>query len=110
MVFLVIGEGIDGGMLVPPQQAGQALEQQILPSLEMLCQWEAEGKIKGGVFPGERGGAFVMEASSPEEVGNLLASLPFWPIMKWQVKAMQSFPSCVERDRAGLERMKAATP
>jgi hypothetical protein len=46
----------------------------------------------------------MVEASSHEEVGQLLASLPFWGIVKWHVTLLQSWASTVERDRAAFQR------
>jgi hypothetical protein len=62
--------------LLPPEQAAQMIEQAIVPSLEMWAKWEQEGVVKaGGVFAGERGGGFVLEAESAKEVGKLLNEL-----------------------------------
>ena len=47
------------------------------PSLEALSKM-VDDKKTGGVFAGQRMGAFIIDASSHEEVGKILASLPFW--------------------------------
>lgn len=108
MLYLVTGEFVEVGAMLPPEQLAGIIEQAALPSLEMLAQWEEEGKGKGGVFAGERTGVFVLEAASSEEVGQLLASLPFWGLLKWHVRPLQSFRSALERDRAVVEPIKAA--
>ena len=59
------------------------IDQTVGPSLEILTQWEEEGKIRGGIFPGERAGAWVFEADSSEELDGMLTPLPFWGQMKW---------------------------
>ncbi len=108
MLFLVKGEWVEVGALLPPEGLVGYVEQVVVPSVEMLAQWEQEGRIRtGGVFPGERPGAWVMEADSAEEVGQLLGSLPFWGQMKWDVRAMQSLSSTVERERSILEQARA---
>jgi Muconolactone delta-isomerase len=85
------------------------IEQAIVPSLEMWAKWEQEGVVKaGGVFAGERGGGFVLEAESAKEVGKLLTSLPFWIFIKWDVKPLQSASSAADRERGVLEQLKAA--
>jgi hypothetical protein len=98
---------VEVGALATPEQVVQFLEQAVIPSLEIFAQWEAEGKIAGGVFAGERETAFVLNAGSAEEVGQLLTSLPFWGMMKWQVRPLQSMRSTVERERKLLEQIKA---
>jgi Muconolactone delta-isomerase len=109
MQYLVTGRWTELGALLQPAQVVELLEQAVLPSLEMFVQWEAQGKLRGGVFAGERETAFVLEAGSSEEVGTLLSSLPFWGMMEWHVRPLQSMRSTVERERALLERLKAQT-
>ncbi len=108
MLFLVRTEYVEVGALMPPEAVASYVERAVIPSVEMLARWEQEGRIlAGGTFPGERAGAFVMEADSAEEVGQLLGSLPFWGQMKWDVRALQSISSTVERERGILERAQA---
>jgi hypothetical protein len=91
VLFLVMGENIDPGYLVPPEQQFQIIEQAVVPSFHMMGQWVSEGKAHGGLYPGERGGAFVLEAASFEEVDSMLNHLPFFGLVKWQVKALVPF-------------------
>lgn len=106
MSYFVSGTWIEVGALVNPQQVAQFLEQAVIPSLEQFARWEEQGKITGGVFAGERETAFVLNAASAEEVGQLLTSLPFWGMMKWQVRPLQSMRSAVERERKLLSQVK----
>ena len=58
MQFLVKAEYVEVGALMPPEAVVSFVEQVVIPSVEMLAQWEQEGRIRaGGVFPGERAGA-----------------------------------------------------
>jgi muconolactone delta-isomerase len=91
MLFLVMGENIDAGYLLPPEQAMQTIEQAVVPSFQMLAQLEQQGKVKGGTFPGERGGGFVVEVDSYEELDSMMNHLPFFGLVKWQVKPLMSF-------------------
>ena len=110
MRFLVTAEFVEPGALLTPEALGPLAQHVILPSLEMLAKWEQEGKIRGGVYAGQRAGAFVVDASSHEEVGTLLASLPFWGLVRWHVTPVQSWASAVERDRAAFQRAAANAP
>src|ERR1041384_2035936 len=85
MLFLVTGDNIDPGYLLPPEQNFQILEQAVIPSFQTMAQWVKEGKAKGGVFPGERGGAAIIEAASFEELDAMMNQLPFFGLVKWQV-------------------------
>jgi hypothetical protein len=107
MQFLVIGESIDPGPLLPVEQVVPMLEQRVVPSLEMLDKWEAEGRVRGGVFVGERKLGGVLETTSPEEASPLLSSLPFWGLTKWDVRALQSWRSAIEQAERVIEQLKA---
>ncbi len=109
MQFLVTAQWVELGALLSPEQIVGILDRTVLPSLEMLDQWEQEGKVHGGgVYPGERAGAWIFEADSSEELGQLLSTLPFWGQMKWQVRALESMNSTVERERGLRQRLSEA--
>lgn len=93
MLFLVMGENIDSGYLIPPDQAMQTIEQAVVPSFEILRQYAQQGKVKGGIIPGERAGAFVVEADSYEDLDRLMNQLPFFGLVKWTVKPLMPFES-----------------
>src|SRR5579884_3877428 len=91
MRFLVTGENLDPGYLLPPAQALGAIEQAVVPSFRQLAALEEQGKLRGGTFPGERAGAFIVEADSYEELDSLMNHLPFFGLIKWQVKPLLPF-------------------
>jgi len=97
MLFLITAENIDPGYLLPPEQSFQIIEQAVVPSFQTLAGWVSEGKAKGGVFPGERGGAMVVEASSLEDLDSMMNQLPFFGLVKWQVKALMPFQAVVQQ-------------
>lgn len=107
MLFHVEAEFIETGALQSQEQFVSMLKEAIVPSLDLLAEWEGQGKISGGVFPGERGGTFVVDATSAEELSSLLTSIPFWGIHRWNIKALQSWKSASEREHALLEQMRA---
>ncbi len=108
MKFLVIGENVDTGPLLPPDQTADVIERTAVPSLKMLAEMEQQGTITGGVFAGERAGCAVVEADSAEELGQLLTSLPFWGLLKWNVRPLQSYMSAAERDQSVVDSLRAA--
>ena len=95
--------------MLMPEQVAVLAEGAILPSLETLAKWEADGAVVGGVPAGYRGVAFLIEAATGEEIGEKLASLPFWRINRWKVTPLQSFESAVARQVGVLEQAKAAS-
>ncbi|HEX6511490.1 MAG TPA: muconolactone Delta-isomerase family protein [Chloroflexota bacterium] len=106
MQFLVMGENIDSGYLVPPDQLVGAIEHAVLPSFQMMADLEHQGKVKGGTFPGERAGAFVADAGSYEELDALLNKLPFYGLVKWQVKPLMPFSSMAKQLPDYLKAMR----
>lgn len=111
MLFLVTGENIDPGYLLPPDQTIQALQQAVVPSFQILAQWEQQGKLKGGLFAGERAGGFVLEADSFEDLDSMMNHLPFFGLVKWQVKPLipwqtmaQQFPQYLTDARQQIEQ------
>lgn len=91
-LYLVIGEYLDPGALLPPQGAAQIVEQTVLPSLEALAKLQKQKKIvAGGIYSGDRRGAFILDVADNDEANRVLMSLPFWGLVKWTLTPMQSF-------------------
>ena len=96
MQYLVEAENIDG--LIPMKDVPDYINHIVIPSYEQLIKLESENKIKGGLLAGQRAGAFVMEASSNDELGKILRSIPFWGMVKWKITPLQSLRSALEQD------------
>jgi len=80
MAYLV--KGSSGPVSLSPGEMAQLLENVVIPSLDQLAKLEKEGKVTGGLPVGERAVVFVVEASSNEELDQMLRSLPIWGGMK----------------------------
>jgi muconolactone delta-isomerase len=106
MRFLVTIDGSDMSIGRPPEQLAKVVEQMVVPSIEQLAQWEQEGRIHGGGYTAARGGVFIMDADSSEEVEDLLTSLPYWGLVKVDVKPLISTGSMLERARAMGQRIQ----
>jgi muconolactone delta-isomerase len=91
---------------MPPERLGQVLEQMVIPGIEQLGQWEQEGRIHGGGYPAGRGGVFMIDADSSEEVDQLVTSLPYWGIVKVEVKPLIPSSAVVERAWAIGQRLQ----
>jgi len=107
MRYFVKAEYIDPGALLQPQRFVQLYETTILPSLEAIAKMEADKEILfAGVFTGDRAGVFIVEAESNEEVSRLLIRLPFWGLVKWEVKPLDNFEIRAQQERQAVERLK----
>ena len=108
MLFFVKAEFIEENNAGKPMQDVMTfIERTIAPSLEALEKAIQTKKITGGLAAGERVGYFIMEASSPEEIGEYLRNMPFWIAMKWTVVPLQSPRSANEQDKAAMQKAKA---
>jgi muconolactone delta-isomerase len=108
MLYHVTGEWVEDPT-VSAEEFPALWEQMVRPSLEALSKMVDEKKT-GGVFAGQRVGAFIIDASSHEELGQIIASLPFWSRLKWNVTPLQSFRSAIERDSKAMENLKTGKP
>lgn len=107
--YLVTGEYVDPGPLLPPQQLVQLLEQMVLPSFEALAKLEEQKKILGGgLVAGARAGAFIVDVGSNSELNRLLQELPFWGIVKWTSTPLQSFRERATDEKNAIDRIKAS--
>src|SRR5215210_5481866 len=106
MRFVVTIDGSDMAVGRPPEQLAQVVERMVVPSIEQLAQWEQEGRIHGGGYTAARGGVFIMDADSSEEVDQLVTSLPHWGLVKVDVKPLISTSAMLERAQAMRQRLQ----
>jgi muconolactone delta-isomerase len=107
MQYLVAGEFIDPGPLLPPDQFAGMLREAILPSHDVLTNLKAEGKLlAGGYAVGERAAAFIFEVDSNEELDSLLRDLPYWGLVKMKASPLQDVEGRREGDRQLAEQLE----
>ena len=104
--FLVIGKSIDYGGPIDPANFLMFSEKMILPSIQMLKEWEDKQKVIGGLFAAQRAGVMIIEAWSAEELSSLMQSLPIWSQNTWEVIPLQTFQSGVEDVQRQIENAK----
>jgi hypothetical protein len=108
MWYYVRGEFVEENIAGKPALENfNWIETFVHPSLEMLEKWMQERKIVGGIVSGERVGVMMLEASSNEEVGKMMRSLPFWGALKWTISPVQSFRSAIEQDKEAFKQARA---
>ncbi|MGC2062923.1 MAG: muconolactone Delta-isomerase family protein [Thermodesulfovibrionales bacterium] len=105
MKYLVSGSGGPG--FASPEEAVRVLEEIILPSFDQLIGLEKKKKILAGGLPvGDRAFVFIAEASSNEELDQLLRKLPMWGALDWEVTPLQSFAGRADQERAIIKKLK----
>jgi hypothetical protein len=107
--YMVTGEYVDPGPLLPPQQVVQMIENLVLPSFEALAKLEEQKKIiGGGIVAGARAGAFVVDVANNSELNQLLQELPFWGVVKWTATPLQTFRERAADEKKAIDRLKAS--
>jgi muconolactone delta-isomerase len=105
MRYLVTGSSGQAG--ATPEDMIELLEDMVLPSFEALGKLESENTIiAGGVPVSERAVVFIIDVPSNEELDQILRSLPFWPILEWQVTPLQGFDGRAFQERRMLQQLK----
>ena len=107
MLYLVEGEVYDSPHALPPDQAIAMFEQTILPGVEKLANWEADGTIRGGAMAGSRAGNLIIDVPSNEGLGKPVRRLPSWVIIEWHPTPLLSFRSAPEGDKQVIQHLKA---
>lgn len=101
--------GTEGSGFKSPQEAVEILEKTILPSFEALEKLENEKKILAGGLPvGDRTFVFIVEASTNDEVDQMLRNLPMWGLLTWEVTPLQTFKGRASLERKTIEQLKKA--
>jgi hypothetical protein len=107
-LYLVIGEYVDPGALLPPQGVVQVVEQAVLPSFEALAKLQEQKKIvAGGIYSGDRKGALILDVADNDEASRVMMSLPFWGLVKWTLTPLQSFRERASDEARMIAQLKA---
>jgi muconolactone delta-isomerase len=106
MRYLVIMESVDTGDTPPPAEGVVMLETIVAPSLQALKDWEDGGKIRG-TLTGRRGAAFVVDAASNEELGDLLQQLPVWGTAEVEITPLDSFAHAAKATGETVSMLKS---
>jgi hypothetical protein len=105
MQYLVHGSGGPG--FSTPEEVVEVLERGILPTLDHLLALESDGKIRAGGLPvSDRAVAFVVEASSNEEIDRLVRDIPAWGVLEWTVTPLVSFAERRAKEVEVLEQLR----
>ena len=105
MRYQVSGSGGPG--FSSPEEAVKILDETVLPSFDYLIKLEKDKKIIAGGLPvGDRGFVFIINASSNEELDQLLRDIPMWGSLDWEIFPLQSFKGRADYERNALKELK----
>ena len=107
MRYLVTMESVDSSDALPPAEQAAFLEAVVMPSLGALKEWEDSGKIRGGLLGARRGVAFVIDAASNEELGDMMRQLPVWGTAEVDITPLESFAHIVKATGETVNMLKS---
>ena len=105
MKYLVVGSGGPG--FASAEEAIKILKEIIIPSFNQLIALEKKKKILAGGLPvGDRSFVFIAEASSNEELDQMLRRLPMWGSLDWEVTPLETFSGMAAQEKSIIKELK----
>ena len=102
MLYLTTCELVGGY----PVAAEQWLEL-VLAGMEQVLALREQGKIVQHVcFAGRQAGAILWDVESNNELQTLLAALPFWPFMEWEIVPVITTEQSIESLKTALAAVR----
>ncbi len=99
MLFLVKGELKQ----LPPIQPQQFLEIAV-QEWETVINYQKQGKILSqGVFAGRKGGCFICDVESIEELNTLISQSPMFAFMEMEIIPLINIENALESAKRALE-------
>jgi hypothetical protein len=104
-VYLVEFEATQAGGPTNREQTIELLDKLVIPTLERLGK---DGKVRaGGIAVGTLAGAFVVGATSKDEVTELVRALPAGGIMQWKVTPLETFAHRADLEKKVVQGLRA---
>ena len=104
MLYLVNSE-LKGGYPLPPEEWLEVA----LRSMEDIAKYTKQGKVVLHVgFVGRQAGSMVWDVDSNEELMQLLAQLPFWPFLEWEIIPAISIEQTLESLKQALASVRGS--
>jgi hypothetical protein len=97
MLFLVAGKWEEAFREKMKEEGLRYWREYVQPCLASLAKMNAAKKITGGVT-GQQA-IFTVDSSSRGDVLRMLATLPHWGRLKWQVTPLETFQQTSSSDR-----------
>lgn len=105
LLYLVEFESIQAGAPASREQKIEQLEKLVIPTIESLGK---ESKVRaGGIVAGSFAGAFVVGATSKDEVAELVRALPAQGIIHWTVTPLETFAHRADLEKKVVQELRA---
>jgi hypothetical protein len=103
-LYLVEFEATQAGTPTSREQRIEQLEKLVIPTIESLGK---DSKVRaGGIAADTLTGAFVVEATSEDEVNELVRALPAQGIMQWKMTPLETFAKRADIEKKVVQRLR----
>lgn len=84
------------------------LTEKIIPGLKILKSWEADGKLDGGFFHGQRSAVIIVEAESLEKLDSMMDTLHLNGAFDADIIELQPIGDALEKDEETLKTLDSS--
>lgn len=103
-LYLVEFEATQAGTPTSREQRIEQLEKLVIPTIESLGK---DSKVRaGGIAADTLTGAFLVEATSEDEVNELVRALPAQGIMQWKMTPLETFAKRADIEKKLVQRLR----
>jgi hypothetical protein len=103
-LYLVEFEATQAGTPTSREQRIEHLEKLVIPTIESLGK---DSKVRaGGIAADTLTGAFLVEATSEDEVNELVRALPAQGIMQWKMTPLETFAKRADIEKKLVQRLR----
>lgn len=108
MKFLALMKINNDGVGNSDEENRKILIEKIIPGLKILKSWEAEGKLDGGFFHGQRSAVLIVEAESLEKLDSMMDTLHLNGAFDADIIELQSISDALDNDEDILKTLDSS--
>lgn len=108
MKFLALMKINNDGIGNNDEENRKILTEKIIPGLKILESWEADGKLEGGLFHGQRSAALIVEAESLDELDGMMETLHLNGAFDADIIELQPISDALAKDEEVLKTLDSS--
>ena len=108
MKFLALMKINNDGIGDNDEENRKILWEKIIPGLEILKSWEADGKLDGGFFHGQRSAVIIVEAESLEKLDSMMDTLHLNGAFDADIIELQPISDALAKDEETLKTLDSS--
>lgn len=108
MQFLALMKINEEGVGSTDEENKAILREKILPGLKILNSWEQEGKLRGGLFHGQRSAVLIVEVASLEELDQMMETIHLNGAFDADIIELQTIADALAKDEEVLKTLDSS--